>query len=148
MTWSYSGNPAESLKDQVRFLLGDTNTAAPQIQDEEIMYLLSQESSNALRAAARGAETLAARYAREADKKVGDMMLNSSVVGKGYATLAKNLWRTYYSRTVSPYAGGISVADKKANEEDQDREKMPIREDMMRYPFEPIFSNNPEELLH
>lgn len=147
MTWSYSGNPAASLKDQVRFLLGDTNDKAPQIRDEEITYLLDQESHNALRAAARGAETLSALYARQADKKVGDMMLNSSVVGKGYATLAKSLWRTYFARSTAPYAGGISVADKAQNRADPDRERGAITEDLMRYPFEPIFSNNPEDLL-
>lgn len=132
---------------QVHFLVGDTNVLDPQVQDEEIAFLLDQESHNPLRAAARAAETLASRYARQADKKVGDMMLNSSVVGKGYANLAKSLWRTYYARSVVPYAGGISATDKDLNVDDPDRETGAVGRDLMSYPLIPLFSNNPEDLL-
>lgn len=46
MSWSYSGDPAGSLLDECRFLIGDTNEAMPIMQDEEIQYLISQFGTN------------------------------------------------------------------------------------------------------
>ena len=40
MSWTYSGNPANSQVDECRFLLGDTNESAPIMQDEEIQYII------------------------------------------------------------------------------------------------------------
>jgi hypothetical protein len=40
MSFTYSGNPADSKLDEYRFLLGDTNQAAPIMQDEEIEYII------------------------------------------------------------------------------------------------------------
>lgn len=46
MSFSYSGNPADSTLDECRFLLGDTNEAEPILQDEEIEYIIDQAGSN------------------------------------------------------------------------------------------------------
>lgn len=46
MSFSYSGNPADSPLDECRFLLGDTNEAEPILQDEEIEYIIDQAGSN------------------------------------------------------------------------------------------------------
>lgn len=40
MTFSYSGDPSESELDAARFLIMDTNSAHPILQDEEIEYLI------------------------------------------------------------------------------------------------------------
>ena len=40
MSFSYSGNPADSPLDAARFLLGDTNKAEPIMQNEEIQYII------------------------------------------------------------------------------------------------------------
>lgn len=147
MTWSYSGSPADSLLNQVRFLLGDTNSKDPQLADEEIAFLLNIENRNSLRAAARGADTLAAKYARQSNKKVGDMLLDGTTKMDHYLKLAKSLWGTFYARTVSPYAGGISVGDKTTNAQDSDRAPSAVTRDLMKYPLISTFSNNPEDLL-
>lgn len=42
MPWSYSGNPASSDRDEVRFLVGDTDQLMPLLADEEIDYLLAK----------------------------------------------------------------------------------------------------------
>lgn len=42
MTWSYSGNPANSPLDLYRFKISDTDPLDPILQDEEIDYVLSQ----------------------------------------------------------------------------------------------------------
>ena len=46
MSWTYSGNPANSQVDECRFLLGDTNESAPIMQDEEIQYIIDTYGSN------------------------------------------------------------------------------------------------------
>ena len=67
MTATYSGNPADSDLDAVRFHLGDTNLSSPLLQDEEIQYLLDQNLSamSLLRVCALAAEDIAGRFARE-----------------------------------------------------------------------------------
>ena len=46
MSWTYSGNPANSQVDECRFLLGDTNESEPIMQDEEIQYIIDTYGSN------------------------------------------------------------------------------------------------------
>lgn len=40
MSFSYSGNPSESALAAARFLIGDTDSSNPIMQDEEIQYIL------------------------------------------------------------------------------------------------------------
>ena len=44
MSWTYSGNPANSKLDECRFLISDTNELEPIMPDEEIQYII--DSSN------------------------------------------------------------------------------------------------------
>ena len=46
MSWSYSGNPADSTLDECRFLIGDTNESDPIMQDEEIKYIIDTYGPN------------------------------------------------------------------------------------------------------
>lgn len=46
MAFNYSGDPSESKLDECRFLLGDTDSSEPILQDEEIEYLISKAGSN------------------------------------------------------------------------------------------------------
>lgn len=46
MSWNYSGNPASSPVDELRFVIGDTNSAEPIMQDEELQYLITEYGKN------------------------------------------------------------------------------------------------------
>jgi hypothetical protein len=46
MSWSYSGNPANSTLDKCRFLIGDTDSTEPLFQDEEIQSLITDAGTN------------------------------------------------------------------------------------------------------
>ena len=46
MSFSYSGNPADSIINECRFLLGDTDELHPIMQDEEIQYLIDTYGSD------------------------------------------------------------------------------------------------------
>ncbi len=118
MTWSYSGNPSANSKDQVRFLTGDTDTTDQLLQDEEISWLLGQEPSP-LAAAVRALEALAARFARQVDKAVGDLRLSLSQKAQAFAARAAEL-RLRLALASAPYAGGLSEAEKAAAEGEAD----------------------------
>lgn len=69
MAFKYSGNPSASEADFVRFAIGDTNSAAPILQDAEIDYIVSSTAdstmANRLAVAFRAAATaLAAKLVK------------------------------------------------------------------------------------
>lgn len=91
---------------------------------------LSDESINALvvlkddtyAAAAMAAESLAAKYARISDLKVGDLSISYSQRAKDYREMAARLWVLAARAAVrTPYAGGISIADKEIDQDNTDR---------------------------
>lgn len=96
MSWSYSGNPASSTRDEVRFLIGDTDSTDQQMTDEEIDYLrtvhadLGAGVSNYL-AAASAALALASKYAKMSDKTVGSLSISYSQKHSQFLSLAKSL---------------------------------------------------------
>lgn len=132
----YTDDPQNVPADQVRFFVGDTNTSNEELTDPQIAFLLAEEGDSALRAAARAAEILAAKYSGIADEKqVGPLRLKFSERSGRYSALAKQLWaRASASSTVGPYAGGISVVDKQTKEADSDRVKPSFKRGMMDYP--------------
>ncbi len=120
--WTYDvANIATSPKDQTRFLLGDVLSKDPQVQDEEIEFVLTQRS-NIYGAAAMCCQSIAAQYSRRADTVTGELHTLYSAQAKAYA--ARALF--YEGKAVAlsgavPYAGGISIMDKANWMEDQDR---------------------------
>lgn len=148
MAWTYSGDPATTPGDAVRFLVGDTNTARQELQDEEIAWLLTQEAANPLRAAARAAETLYGRYiGSSTTKHVGDMTISRTGLAQHYQALAARLWVTANSRLVAPFMPSSSRGLKHVYDQDRDRVDPFFTRDMWEYPNLGIFANNPEELL-
>ena len=83
MTWTYSGNPAASNRDAVRFLVADTDSTDPLITDEEIAYLLVLYTE-APSAAVGAARAIAAKFSRESDqaRTIGDLTLSESLSQK------------------------------------------------------------------
>lgn len=120
MTWTYTGDPSDSEKDAVRFLIGDTVSTDPLITDEEIAWLLT-ERGGVYPAAIQACETIAAKFARLADTQVDDVRVNLSQRAKGYRELAQTLSSRQAISGAMPFAGGISQAQKETAEEDTDR---------------------------
>lgn len=121
MSWGYDSDPSGSTRDAVRLMIGDTDIDDQLIQDEEIAYFLDQEGTTHM-AAARAADAIAAKFSRQADKKVGDLSIAASQRAKAYRDLAADL-RSQASKFVTPFAGGISVSNKQSYEGDSDRVK-------------------------
>jgi hypothetical protein len=128
MTWSYSGNPAASANDAIRFLIGDTDTTDQLLSNEEIAWVNSEAcgtttGTTALYDAAyRACLMIASKLARLADKQIGDLSVSLSQKAEGYRTQALEL-KVLSARkglVPTPYAGGISISDKEIDDEDSD----------------------------
>jgi hypothetical protein len=100
---TYSGNPASSPADAVRFLIGDT-TPPYLLSNAEIGYALSENADRPYPAAADLADALAARFTQEAESEsTGDMSITRRRA-KGYLDLATRL-RSRLLVESSPTAG-------------------------------------------
>lgn len=122
MTWTYTPD-FTTTRDQVRLLIGDTDTTDQQMQDDEIAYLATLYGS-ALRAASAACRSLQAKYARQADTAIDDIKVSSSQRAKAYGELAASLEAqatTAGAAVPIAFAGGVSVVDKLDRESDTDR---------------------------
>lgn len=100
MVWSYSGNPALSAKDRVRYLIGDVDSDDQKQTDEEIAWLLTQ-SPSVYDAASIACEAIAAKYANLMDKTVGSLSIRYSQKHTQYLTLSAVLLARQNSRASS-----------------------------------------------
>ena len=71
MSWSYSGDPATSIVDKYRFLIGDTDPDEPIMQNEEIEYLANQANGNDNLASYLLFTQAATIYARDIKRSLG-----------------------------------------------------------------------------
>ena len=128
MTWTYSGNPADSALDAIRFLIGDTDTTDQLVTNEEIAWMNldvtgSASSTDALyQVSARLCRAIASRFARDADKSIGDLKVSLSQRADGYRQQARTMDEiaSRESDVPVPYAGGITISDKDIDEENSD----------------------------
>ena len=75
--------------DQVRLLIGDTDSTAPLFQDDEIRYFLGERGDNVYQAAADACDSAATRYARAYDFETDSQRFMRSQASKAYAAMAK-----------------------------------------------------------
>lgn len=124
MTWTYSGNPSDSDKDAVRFLVGDKDSTDQQISDEEITFLMTQKS-NVYAAAALAAGCIAAKYARDVGSSIESVRVFSADRYKHYKDLENELDNKSKGATSDgyglPVVTGISESDIRSVEQDTDR---------------------------
>lgn len=144
MPWTYLGPTSD--RDRVRLLIGDTEATDPQLQDEEIAWLLA-EAGNVYGAAVAACEALAAKYARQVNRSVagaGGLSVSAGDRAQHYRDLAETLQiRARKARRPVPFAGGISDAQKDAVEADTDR-VAPAFTDTREMP-RPFVPTNPNE---
>lgn len=122
MSWTYDPTqlPTNTMM-QVRFLVGDTVSSDQQVQDDEILFALTQRSS-IWGAASIVCETLASKLSRQADVVDKDLRTTLSQRAKAYAARAVEYDAKAKIRGGGlPYAGGLSIADKIQNEQNPDR---------------------------
>lgn len=112
----YSSGSTIGVRDQIRLLIQDTQTTRQLLQDEEIDWYQTQEA-NVYHMAAACCESLVARAGGTKFKKISEFAVAYDV--GFYRGLAVQL-RARGDVCQVPYAGGISVADKLAQQRDPD----------------------------
>ncbi len=133
MTWTYSGDPASSVRDAVRFIVGDTDTTDQLISNEEIDYLITKNGT-VTRSASESARAISAKFARLMSRSIGGLSADFSAKYRQYLELADNLLTKDELSPVSPYISGFSRSDKEAVELNTDREPTFSRKGIMDNP--------------
>jgi len=135
--WSYSGDPSSSTKDQVRFLIGDIDPKNPLLTDAEINFTIVDEGSPN-EAAISCVQAIIARVARDLTEstKDGDKQKTKNLSDKlqNYKDLAVQLRLKRGRRLTGLGAGGISVSDKTARDQDPNRVKPNFTRELMDNP--------------
>jgi hypothetical protein len=121
MNWSYTGRPGTSLKDEVRFLIGDTCEKDPLVSDEEIAYALSKFSVTRL-AGAVCLRSALMRLSRSVTWRAGDASENASDLAKALKDRLQELdpGNETLSGFVIPRFGGQSLDEKRDLADDSD----------------------------
>lgn len=91
MSWNYSGDPSVSPKDNVRFIIGDTEEDIPQVTDEEIEFALNNTESDVSRASILCVKNLVAKYAKAVDYKIGPESVSAGDRYTHYTSLLNKL---------------------------------------------------------
>lgn len=117
----YSGAPSSNTSDELKLLLGDlsTSSSGELLKSAECTYFLTSYGS-ARAAAPHAARAIAAMFADQVGRAVGDLRVDAQQKFEHYSTLASSLERQAALSGV-PFAGGISIAQKQSVESDTDR---------------------------
>jgi len=113
MAYSYSGDPSDSVKDEVRFYLQDTDMSDPLLTDEEIDFYVTKLDpvyGSSVATASYLADLIANRFAREIDLSADGISVSASQLQTKYRDIAKNLreqWHAIAGVGGAPDAGGI-----------------------------------------
>ena len=110
MSWSYTADPLNNSVDELRLLIGDTNSSDPQLQDEEIQYFLSKYSSVS-QASVAAVTNLIAKYSRLADETTAELSIKWSQKAQAYRRLKDDLSDPVTSSSPLSFGGGISNLD-------------------------------------
>jgi hypothetical protein len=123
MSWTYSGNPASSSLDAVRFLTGDTvQTESWTLSNEEITYLIGLSPTNVYLAAARAAEAVVSKFgSMQQSKTIGDLSISWSNRFTQFQEVARSLKARATLTSVAVYVTGMSQAEKADANADTDR---------------------------
>jgi hypothetical protein len=127
---TYGGDPSASQKDEVRYLVGDTDMNDPLLGDREIEYFLTG-GTGAINAAIRCCEAIAAKFSRRCDESVGQVRMTFSQQRDQYIKLRTDLQNRLAMTDAQPYAGGISRSDVQQNDLNTDRVKPDFTKHMM-----------------
>ena len=142
MAWSYdptdldTGTSSGRL-NSVRLLIGDTDVADQQVQNEEITFALTESNNNIYAAASWAARTIASKYSRRVNTQLdGALSADYSDLAQQYYKLAEDL--EYRGKTngatLGVAAGGLTISDIQAVRSNTNRVEGSFRRDRFRNP--------------
>ena len=131
MATSYSGNPAASDNDWIRFEIQDRgpdySDDAFHFQDEEIASKLVDDVGNRMLASGHLLQIWAIDLAQNPNFRIGRFSENWNETAKDMNTKAKELIDSALSGMTGAFVGGVSGADKANRRADPDRTKGAFR---------------------
>ena len=99
-------------RDQLRFLVGDTDDDQQMLTDNEIAFLFIQANDNLLLACAEACEAIAAKFARDVNFRFSTMWQDSSDAYDHYIDRAKNFRLSSERNTGQPiFSYNENIAD-------------------------------------
>lgn len=110
MAWTYDDALDQPLYE-VRFKVGDTIEADPQLSDGEITYLISQAGGSVLGASYLAAKAIAAKYARQVSKGMGQTNIQLQQRKDHYDELAEEIKQEIKDSTSSIAAPVFASSD-------------------------------------
>jgi len=116
-TWTYSGDPASTTKDAVRFWMQDIDTDLPLMSDIEIAYLVDryyEGYGSAVYVAAVACEVLAAKLLRQVPVSADGVSVSTGELFTRYNELAKSLRDQYKAESgldSSPVLSGVLIGE-------------------------------------
>lgn len=135
MAWSYDSSLPEN-KDKVRWLCGDTDTNDQLVQNEEILFALSDAGDNLRRAAAMVCDAIALKFANSLtlDKAPGSVSWDAAERAELFSSRAEKLRQEAITSGAGGgiFGGGISISDKQNREDDTDRVRSGFTSNMHR----------------
>ena len=124
--------------NNVRFLIGDTDSSDYAITNDNIAFALTQAGDDVYVAGAICARALAAKYANLVDTDFESVSSNYSQLQTNYTKLAQKLEaqsKKYGSRGLGlPAAGGITYSGIRANDLNDDRVQPKFKQDQFANP--------------
>lgn len=124
--------------NNVRFLIGDTDSSDYAITNDNISFALTQAGDDVYVAAAICARALAAKYANLVDTKFEGISSDYSNLRDNYYTLAQKLEsqaKKYGSKGFgAPIAGGLTYSDIRGNDQNDDRVQPKFKQDQFANP--------------
>lgn len=120
MAFTYA-DPQAFDRDKVRVLLNDVTETGHFWTDEEIAWAIAAKANVYYAAALLTTRAMTKFVSKGSRVKVGDLELSYSDAAEHFKTLRRQLRAEgAVAGAAKPYAGGISVADKKAHVADTD----------------------------
>lgn len=126
----FTNDPQNSLADQVRLLVGDTDPQFPFLSDESYEYVLQKNNNNVNRSAIDAAQMILFSIARFTRERTAEIEVYGSDFFKAYRDalliFLNNPNASSVINSAMPYAGGISNSDSAANNANPDNRVVPI----------------------
>ena len=94
MSWSYSGNPASSDRDAIRFYIGDVDLSRPMLSNEDIDFVKAEwlpKYGSVILAAAQCCEVISGSFAREVSVSADGVSVAVSELQQKFNMLAESL---------------------------------------------------------
>jgi hypothetical protein len=123
VAFTYGADPANSDRDAVRLLIGDTDSADQLLQDSEVDYFLglfgTSGSARVRPAAIRSCDAIAAKFARQVDTTNQGLSVGASKRMEHYQALASEL-RAQQGTEATVFLGGSSYSEAQTLDQNSD----------------------------